>query len=495
MKYLLTGEQMRAADHYTIEKIGLPSMVLMERAALKVVECMEREQLDFSNILVICGAGNNGGDGYAVARLLFMKGYHVEILFAGKEASRSTENALQANIAEELQIPLIRNLEKKEYTVIIDALLGIGLKREITGTYAKLLETVNHMSGVKVAIDIPSGIHDTTGMEMGIAFHADLTVTLAFQKTGLFFQNGSLCSGKIVTADIGIPQMIVSKDKTVTYSYEREDLYQEFPKRKKNSHKGTYGKVLFIAGSKGMAGAAYFNAKAAYAVGAGVVQIYTHEENRAILQTLLPQAIITTYHSFEPETLNTLFAWADIVGIGSGIGTDEIAAKFVQYTLQHVQTPCLVDADGLNLLSEHMEWLDMIQSQMIFTPHMKEMTRLLHCEMKELQAHRMEMLSEFISQYPVVCVLKDARTLVAENNTQVYLNQSGNSAMAKAGSGDILSGMIAGILAQQTECCKAACLGVFLHGLAGDCAKTHKGTYSVSADDIIDGISNVLKEM
>lgn len=494
MIYLPTGEQMRRADLYTIEEIGVPSMVLMERAALEVVRCMEEEQLDFRRVLVICGSGNNGGDGYAIARLLHLKGHDVTIFFAGNSQKRSEENAQQAKIAAHYEIPVITNLDTEEYSVIIDALFGTGLKREVTGHYREILCSVNQMTGKKVAVDLPSGIHDTTGARMGIAFCADLTVAIAFPKRGLFLQEGNVCAGKILTGDIGISSETFSEG-TVTFGYEKQDLFLGFPKRKKNSHKGSYGKVLMIAGSKGMSGAAYLSAKAAYAVGVGLVQIYTHEENRVILQQLLPEAIITTYDTFDSEQLEKLIQWADLIGIGCGLGKSDTAERVMQYTLKRALVPCVVDADGINILSKHMEWIEETNALIVLTPHMKEMSRMLQCSVKELIEQRMEKLHAFVERYKVVCVLKDARTLVAKEHQNTYLNLSGNAAMAKAGSGDVLAGVIVGILAQQCEPYTSACLGVFLHGLAGDMARDKKGAYSVLASDLVAEISSVLKNI
>lgn len=494
MIYLPTGEQMRRADLYTIEEIGVPSMVLMERAALEVVRCMEEEQLDFRRVLVICGSGNNGGDGYAIARLLHLKGHDVTIFFAGNSQKRSEENAQQAKIAAHYEIPVITNLDTEEYSVIIDALFGTGLKREVTGHYREILCSVNQMTGKKVAVDLPSGIHDTTGARMGIAFCADLTVAIAFPKRGLFLQEGNVCAGKILTGDIGISSETFSEG-TVTFGYEKQDLFLGFPKRKKNSHKGSYGKVLMIAGSKGISGAAYLSAKAAYAVGAGLVQIYTHEENRVILQQLLPEAIITTYDTFDSEQLEKLIQWADLIGIGCGLGKSDTAERVMQYTLKRALVPCVVDADGINILSKHMEWIEETNALIVLTPHMKEMSRMLQCSVKELIEQRMEKLHAFVERYKVVCVLKDARTLVAKEHQNTYLNLSGNAAMAKAGSGDVLAGVIVGILAQQCEPYTSACLGVFLHGLAGDMARDKKGAYSVLASDLVAEISSVLKNI
>ena len=497
MKYIPTGNQMREADQFTINQIGLPSMVLMERAALKVVEAMEGKSYDLSKVLVVCGAGNNGGDGYAIARLLHLQGHPVEIYFMGKECSRSEENRKQKKIADYYQIPTVTvtDLEKKEYSIIIDALFGTGLKREITGDYYDLITLLNQKSGVKVAVDIPSGIHDTTGNVMGTAFQADLTVAIAFLKRGVVFYPGGQYAGEIYIGDIGITQDSIPKEEKLTFGYDFNDLGMRFPKRFPNSHKGTYGKALMIVGSKGMSGAAYLSAKAAYAVGVGLVQIYTAEENRVILQQLLPEAIISTYKTYDEKQLRELVKSADVIGIGSGLGKSETSVKIVEQTMKEADCPCVVDADAINILAEHMSWIKERKNETIFTPHIKEMSRMLHCSVGELLESKMEYLTKFVSEYEVTCVLKDARTLVAKYDEDIYLNLSGNEAMAKAGSGDVLTGIITGIAVQMKKAYEAACLGVYLHGLSGDCAKKKKGSYSVLASDLIDGIGEVLKEI
>lgn len=494
MKVLPTGKQMREADLYTIQHIGIPSMVLMERAALQVVEVMEKEITDLSKILIVCGSGNNGGDGYAIARLLYLKGYDVTIWFVGNDTSRSEENKSQKSIADYYQIPTIDVPDNTKYSVIVDAIFGSGLNRNIEGRYYDVISEMNQMPGIKVAVDIPSGIHDTSGKVMGIAFCAHVTVAIAFMKRGVAMC-GKEYAGKVSIGDIGITEDSIPVDEVLSFGFEETDLIELFPKRKSNSHKGTYGRVLLIVGSKGMSGAAFLSAKAAYAVGAGLVQIYTAEENRVILQQLLPEAIISTYQKYDEEQLKQLLDWADVIGIGSGLGKNESAKKIVRFTLHSAKCPCVVDADALNILSQHMEWLKNINQEMIFTPHMKEMARLLDCSVQELNAERFEKLLSFIEVYPVVCTLKDARTIVAKNGKKVYLNLSGNAAMAKAGSGDVLTGIIAGIVGQGVSAFDAACLGVYLHGLAGDVARDQEGSYSVLASDIINGISSVLKKL
>lgn len=495
MKYYLTGEQMQNADRYTIEQIGIPSMVLMERAALGVVGAMEEENLDLSNVLVVCGNGNNGGDGYAIARLLHMKGHRVTVLFVGDEDKRSAENRQQKEIVKHYSIEVKQEIESREYSVIIDAVFGTGLRREIIGSYRTVIEQLNQMQGFKVAVDMPSGIHDGTGQVMGVAFRADLTIALAYAKRGLVIRAGHSYVGKLRIADIGIYDDAIITEGPLTYSYDWEDFQNSFPKRKENSHKGTYGKVLLIVGSKGMSGAALLAARAAYATGAGLVHIYTHEDNRIVLQETLPEAIVTTYQTFDRQQVTNLLSWADVVGIGCGIGMSEISKQLVEYTLQFANVPCVADADALNLIAKDLSVLMLGKQPLILTPHMKEMTRLLGCTMEELQQSKMELLDTFVKKYDITCVLKDARTLVAKAGQEFYLNLTGNSAMAKGGSGDVLTGMITGILAQKRDAYEAACLGVYLHGTSGDYAARQKGQYSVLAGDLVCACGEVLKNI
>ena len=243
-----------------------------------------------------------------------------------------------------------------------------------------------------------------------------------------------------------------------------------------------------------MAGAAYLSAKAAYAVGAGLVQIYTAQENRAILQQLLPEAIISCYQEYDEEKLTQLLDWADVVCIGCGLGTGEISRRILEGTLNRVSVPCIIDADGLNLLSRKMDLLEKMCSPVILTPHMKEMSRLTGYSVNDLSDRRLEIIREFTEKYPAVCVLKDSRTFIKEKGRHPFFNLAGNSAMAKAGSGDVLAGVITGISAQGMPAYESAALGVYLHACGGDEAKEAKGSYSVLARDLIAGIEKCMDE-
>lgn len=491
MRILLTGEQMRDADAYTIHQRGVPSLVLMEHAALAVMEVLKEEHVNITHPLIVCGGGNNGGDGLALARLLHLAGHEPEIWYLGDTARTSEENGTQYAIVKNYGIPVRSTFPEKEYSVIIDTIFGTGLKRAVEGKYKEAIDFLNRCSGAKVAVDIPSGISDTTGKIMGTAFRADITVCLAYEKLGTVLYPGAEYAGKRIVKDIGIRAEKIPREELI-YTYDKKELKTFLPERKKDSNKGSYGKVLMIAGSKGMAGAAYLGAKAAYSVGAGLVQIYTVEENRMILQQLLPEAIISTYTGFDKIKLKELFDWADVVSVGSGLGKSETAEKIVTYAMQYGKSPCVLDGDGLNLLAEELPLLE-YKKNVILTPHMKEMSRLLQCTVEELKNDSMTRLREFVEDYPVVCAMKDTRTMIASDEGGIYINTSGNEAMAKAGSGDVLAGIIAGFLAQGM-CLRKACeTGVFLHGLCGDKAKEEKGSYSVLARDLIDVIGEVLK--
>ena len=352
---------------------------------------------------------------------------------------------------------------------------------------------MNTCKGTKVSVDIPSGISDTTGKVWGTAFRADLTVCLAYEKVGTVLYPGAEYAGKRLVKDIGI-HIKNGLEKERIYTYEKEDLRTLLPERRPDANKGTYGKVLMITGSKGMAGAAYLSAKAAYSVGAGLVQIYTDEANRIVLQQLLPEAIITTYTEFDKVKLKELFDWADVVSIGSGLGMSEVSEKIVTYAMQYAKSPCVIDGDGLNILSEDLTLLEH-KKNVILTPHMKEMSRLMQCTVEELKKSPVRSLQEFVEDYPVVCAMKDARTVVASDEEGIFVNTAGNAAMAKAGSGDVLAGIITGLLTQGMGLRLACETGVFLHGLCGDKAKEHKGNYSVLASDLIDVLGEVLKEV
>lgn len=501
MRYLVDGAQMKSADAYTIQEIGIPSMELMERAAGSCVQVMEEEDFDLSAPCVVCGSGNNGGDGFAIARMLLEKGYLVKVCFVGKESRCTEETRRQIEKLSEIGGRISNEYEDSEYSIIIDAIFGVGLGREIRGDYRKVIERMNAADAVKFAVDMPSGISADTGEVLGIAFRADITVTFQLEKIGLVFYPGKEYAGRVKAVDIGIHTSCLRQDGLTAFTFNRKELSELLPIRRADSNKGTFGKLLMIAGSKGMSGAAYLNAKAAYLSGAGLVRVYTPEDNRVILQQQLPEAIITTYTQYSGEELDELLSWADTVCIGSGLGTGELSCRILEKVLADVKVPCLIDADGLNILAKHEEYLTSFQRNrrdtniLVLTPHMKEMSRLLGESVSEIKTRRMELAREYAEQIGGTCVLKDSRTVTVSPKGKSYVNLSGNAAMAKAGSGDVLAGVISALLAQGLSGHSAGVLGTYLHGRAGDHARRLYGSYSVLAGDLLSCLSKAFMEL
>lgn len=497
MQLWVNAAQMKAADQYTIQKLGVPSLELMEHAAQACVQVLEDEKVDLSHVCVVCGSGNNGGDGFAIARILQNNRYSVETFCVGNPEHYTEETQEQMHRLQECGGKITYGMPQEDsYSVVIDAVFGVGLSRKVEGRYRQVIEQMNRMRGTKFAVDIPSGLSATTGCILGCAFKADYTVTFQLKKIGLELSQGRAMAGRVIVPDIGISTDSICEDQEIVRTAGKDIYRKMLPDRPEDSNKGTYGRLLVIAGSKGMAGAAYLNAHAAYMTGAGLVRIYTSSDNREILQTLLPEAIITTYEEYNKEELLSLLTWADSVCIGSGLGMSRLSEKILKTVIEYVKVPCLIDADGLNLLAENNNYLNqMAERRFVITPHMKEMSRLTGISVEELKADRIQILKDFISRYRITCVLKDSRTLIASEEKGIRMNLTGNSAMAKAGSGDVLAGVISGWMVQGKEAEDAAELGTYIHGLSGDLAKFKKGVYSVMARDLIEYISKALMKL
>ena len=497
MQLWVNAAQMKAADQYTIQKLEVPSLELMEHAAQACVQVLEDEKVDLSHVCVVCGSGNNGGDGFAIARILQNNRYSVETFCVGNPEHYTEETQEQMHRLQECGGKITYGMPQEDsYSVVIDAVFGVGLSRKVEGRYRQVIEQMNRMRGIKFAVDIPSGLSATTGCILGCAFKADYTVTFQLKKIGLELSQGRTMAGRVIVPDIGISTDSICEDQEIVRTAGKDIYRKMLPDRPEDSNKGTYGRLLVIAGSKGMAGAAYLNAHAAYMTGAGLVRIYTSSDNREILQTLLPEAIVTTYEEYNKEELLSLLTWADSVCIGSGLGMSRLSEKILKTVIEYVKVPCLIDADGLNLLAENKNYLNqMAERRFVITPHMKEMSRLTGTPVEELKADRIQILKDFISRYRITCVLKDSRTLIASEEKGIRMNLTGNSAMAKAGSGDVLAGVISGWMVQEKEAEDAAELGTYIHGLSGDLAKFEKGVYSVMARDLIEYISKALMKL
>lgn len=505
MNYALTAQQMKAVDQFSIQTVGIPSLVLMERAALAVAEAAEKMAEKRSlgknaEILAVCGTGNNGADGVAAARILAGRGYAVRILFVGDPVHDSQEMKIQKQIADQLHIPRETTVCETETScdIILDAVFGIGLGRDIGGEYRTILEKLNLLKksfGVGViAVDTPSGIHGTTGEVMGIALKADVTVTFGYAKTGLLLYPGKQYAGKLIVADIGFPQISLKEAGWDAGLITKEDLLR-LPKRRPDGNKGTFGKVLVIAGSRCMSGAAYFSALGAYRSGAGLVKILTVPENRQILQMQLPEALVSCYDPEQEDEMQSLLekecAWADVIVAGPGLSNEPYVEYLMETILSDAYVPIVLDADGLNCVASHPYLTRYFTENIIITPHMGEMSRLTSVQVADLKKDSLGEARAYSARYGTVCVLKDAVTVITDKDGAAWINQSGCSAMAKGGSGDVLTGVIAGLLARGMDPAEAAAFGVYLHGLAGEHAAATLGENGVLATDLANAIGEL----
>lgn len=434
--------------------------------------------------------GNNGGDGLALGRLLIEAGYPVDICEIGGISRASESYQAQKNILEKMDIPVLDEIPEEDYDVIIDGIFGVGLTREVAGIHREVIAKLNKKEAIRIAIDVPSGVDASDGKVLGIAFKADMTVTFGLSKIGLLFYPGAAYAGEVVVKDIGFPRIAVDEVDPGAFTYEEGDQCR-IPARRPDSHKGTYGKVLIVAGSVNMAGAAYLSGKAAYKTGSGLVRIFTREENRVILQTLLPEAILTTYTGLSDgiPALSEAVDWADVIVFGPGIGRGENIEWFLHLVRENAKVPVVIDADGLNEISSMesrgTDFLNGFQAPVILTPHMMEMSRLCGSSVAEIKENRIGAAKEYARENKVILVLKDSRTIITDGTERLYINTNGNSGMATGGSGDVLTGIIGGMLAAGMKPFDAAAMGVFLHGRCGDAAAKDLGEASVMAGDLV----------
>lgn len=529
MEYLLDGRQMKAIDSYSIQTVGIPSMVLMERAALAVSGFIRSCVISDSNtqrglraqtaeaaaekyrVLCVCGGGNNGADGLAAARQLMQAGFYVEVLLAGENA-QTPEFEAQQNILSKMGLHFSNNVQMDEYDFIVDAIFGIGLSREVTGNYAAVIEQINAAGAVNpalqvVAVDIPSGIHAQTGQVMGHAVRASHTVTFGFRKLGMALYPGRDYAGEIVVADIGFALIKHPEHpaKIPAYTYSKKDLCR-VPMRESEANKGSCGKVLIVAGSDHMGGAACMSAAAAYRSGCGLVRVFTHENNRVPLLCHVPEAIVETYvctsdtkqQEVYRERLAAACAWADCIVAGPGLSTTAFAEGLFETVLANSsQASLVIDADALNLIARSLtlrKKLAALETNVVLTPHVGEMARLVGKDIAAVKKAAVSLAQALAQELSSVCVLKDAATVVTDGS-DTYINTSGNCGMATAGAGDVLTGVLAGMLtAGFSDFKEAVNMAVYIHGLAGDAGCERLGAYGMKAWDIVEAIPQVIKQ-
>ncbi|MBQ2773796.1 MAG: NAD(P)H-hydrate dehydratase [Clostridia bacterium] len=493
MEKILTASEMKQYDMATI-KNGTPSLVLMERAARAAFEILIND-FPCRRVLVCCGNGNNGGDGLAMARLLAAHGIPVTVCYLGAFNKNGTPDT--AAMSEECatqytqlppEIPVLPAPDFQGVSVVVDAILGIGISRPLTPEILEVVQAINAARLPVLAIDIPTGIHADSGAVMGGAVVATKTIAIAAKKYGhLLFPGTQLC-GEVIIADIGI-----EIDEVRGRVLEQADL-AALPPRPRRAHKGTFGRVLVVGGSPNMSGAALLAAKAAYRAGAGLVEIFAPEENRLVYQIALPEAIVTCYNDQNaPQQLKDALARADAIALGMGLSQGDTAKMLVEHTLNTQGIPLVIDADALNLIAADMALRTRLylREGAVLTPHPMEMSRLSLLPLSEVMGDLPRAALSLAKDSGKTVVLKDAHTIIAHEE-RLFFNTYGNSGMATGGSGDVLAGIIASLAAQGSTLQTAATCGVLAHALAGDIAKERHGNHGLLARDIVEALSYVL---
>ena len=500
-----TALEMREIDRITIEEYGVPSLVLMERAGLAVASRIS-ELFHHRKVIVLCGPGNNGGDGLVVARCLFNRGCRVKVLMTAGIDSLSPDCGIQLEIAKKMGIPVRPGAALDEgethAAVIVDAVFGTGLARVVSGGAAHLFRSINALGLPVVAVDMPSGISSESGQILGQALRADCTVTFGLPKAGHYLHPGAAYTGRLFVEDIGFPSALIESDSLKLELVDRESVAAAFPLRPRYSHKGDYGHILIVAGSRGKTGAALMAARACLRSGAGLVTLAVPEslmpafQGRVTEEMTLPlpdrgEGMLTA----EAAQAVLRFAdRADALAVGPGIGLSDGTKQLVASLLKESPAPLVIDADGLNSIEVSADDLRKAPSPVVLTPHPGEMRRLLHAvrgldlSVDDIEKDRLGAARDFAAYTGKVLALKGVPTIVAAPDGRGFINTSGNPGMATGGSGDVLTGVIAAFLGRGMEAVRAAAAGVYLHGLAGDIAAAKTGVESLIASDMIDSL-------
>jgi NAD(P)H-hydrate epimerase len=509
-----TAAQMREIDRTAIEDYGVPGVVLMESAGRGVVDVIAAlRPLAGLRVAVLCGAGNNGGDGFVVARHLIGRGACVRCYLAAERGKVAGDALVNLRILERMAAAVLplqsdEDMQREESflvhaQVIVDALLGTGLASEVRGAYRRAIERANRSAALRVAVDIPSGLSADSGEVLGLAFAADHTVTLGYPKLGLVTHPGAERAGELHVVDIGIPAGIEAQKEFAAELLEAAVVRRWLQTRPRWGHKGTYGHLLVIAGSPGKTGAALLAGEAALRAGVGLCTIASPPEamralecktREVMLAPLVPDGVDPDGSDAVFGHLGGLLAGKSAVALGPGIPRGDGMAALIQRLVRESPLPIVIDADGLNELARDLGCLRQASVPVLLTPHPGEMSTLTGVPTAEIQAARVASARRLAEQHGVHVALKGFRTVIAAPDGRVFINQTGNTGMASGGTGDVLTGLVGGFLAQQHAPLDALCLGVFVHGLAGDRAAARLGTHGLLARDVTAEVGGVLKE-
>lgn len=486
---LVTAKEMQEIDKKAITEYAVPGILLMDTAAQAVADTVYEtlETINGESVVIFCGSGNNGGDGLGAARWLASYGVSVRVFLIGctldsvsgdaaleLEMFNKAGGRVEAVVTEDDWV--LAELAARRADIIVDALIGTGFYGELRGDVLRACQLLNESGKYILAVDIPTGVNADNGSAAEQAVHADCTLTMGLAKTGLFFYPGSEYCGEIKIASLGVPSKLLDECSSNKYRLTADLVRELLPLRKANAHKGDVGRVVVCAGSPGFVGAAALCSNAAVKAGAGLVSLYTPLSSRDVLAVKLTEVMVKGLLERMPGILgggavNDVVQNAnnaDVLAIGPGLGTAESTQAAVREILLKTEVPTVIDADALTALKDHTEILEQMQAFKVITPHLGEMSRLTGLSIADIDERRLDIAVEYAKKWRSVVVLKGAPTIIACPEGTVYVNSTGSSALATGGSGDVLTGIIAGIAAQGISLLEAAVCGVYLHGLAAD---------------------------
>ena len=508
MQRVVTAEEMRRCDGVTIKGYGVPGLLLMENAGRGIVEIIKQEYFPLSSkhILIVCGKGNNGGDGFVIARLLSASGARISILLAAAPSqftgdARTNFLILQKYSKKSNGRITLQRYSKQVLTrilqpdLIVDALFGTGFTGTARQPFVDIIDWMNRQQIPIIAVDIPSGVNGSSGVVGNVAVRATITATLGCFKTGLLCNQGRALAGSVHLVDIGIPAMVLAERRLQTALVESSDVQRVLPRRTVHAHKYSVGKILVLAGSKGLTGAASMCAVSALRAGAGAVMLGTPEPIYPILAKKMTEVMTFPLPSTDEgtvslaafESIREKITWADVLVLGPGLSQNPETQQLILKILMEYRGKVLLDADGLNAVAVHgVSKLRSVRSEIILTPHVGECARLTGLKSTEVEQHRLNIARDLSRRVRGTVVLKGVPTVTASHDGALVLNCTGNRGMATAGAGDVLSGIIAGLWAQGMSGTAAAWAGVFLHGRSGDLAAHKLGERSLMAHDLME---------
>ncbi len=512
---VLTSKQMQKIDRKAIKDLGIIGPILMENAGVQIFnEIIKRfPAIEEEDIVIVAGKGNNGGDGFVVARHLYNRGCRPQVILLAKKGELKGDAALNAGIAHRIGIAIFEvSTEKgwasqkrkiRQASVIVDAIFGTGLVNPAGGRFVKIIADINRSKSYKVAVDIPSGLSSDTYQIIGPCIKADLTVSLAAPKIAHVFTPAEEYIGELVVGDIGVPPFLFEDPNLKLAMIGKKDILPYFKPRKRDGHKGNYGHLLILSGSLGKTGASIMAGKAALKMGAGLVTVGTPQSclpivARGMVELMTEPLPETPEKTFSVNALVRtleLLKGKNALMVGPGISTNDSTAEFLLELLPKIKVPAMLDADALNILAKKPKILKKLKKPAVLTPHPGEFARLLGISNKEVIDQKLVLVPKFAQKYGVFLVLKSYRTLIGTPDGRVFINPTGNAGMASAGSGDVLSGMIASMMIQEKDVLLATLAAVYIHGLSGDIGVAKIGEKSLTAANLITYLPSAIKKL